>query len=110
MEERRGDNHIPGTTPLTGIPGNGDGTVPAWSAWHAYSRPKNRYELKQAKVHGALLEHPEVLALIRSIVKTGKLRSPAAPPAKAPSVASDKKIARVVARWAKNAKSNKPPP
>jgi pimeloyl-ACP methyl ester carboxylesterase len=105
-----GDDHIPGTTPLTGIPGDGDGTVPAWSAWHAYSRPKNRYELKQARVHGALLEHPEVLSLIRSIVKTGKLRSPAAPPSKAPSVASDKKIAEVVAHWAKNAKSRKLPP
>jgi hypothetical protein len=35
-----GDDIIPGTTPspLAGVPGPGDGTVPAWSAWHAYCR------------------------------------------------------------------------
>jgi pimeloyl-ACP methyl ester carboxylesterase len=107
-----GDDFIPGSTPspLTGIAGPGDGTVPAWSAWHAYCRPKNRYELNQAKDHGNLLEHDEVLGVIDTIVKTRKLPTAAKRGATKPSVASKKKVADVTAEWVKRAKRKQPPP
>jgi hypothetical protein len=108
-----GDSFIPGTTPspLSGIAGPGDGTVPAWSGWHAYCRPSNRYELKRAKNHGALLQHAEVLALIDTVVKTRKLptsirkRSAGSLP-----IASSAKTARVINDWVGKAKSKKPLP
>ncbi|MGB9365525.1 MAG: hypothetical protein WCE79_05895 [Xanthobacteraceae bacterium] len=118
-----GDTFIPGKTPspLTGIPGPGDGTVPAWSAWHAYSRPKNRYDLKEASDHGNLLEHDEVLAVIGAIVKTRKLPTAAKLAAAKRSiarkrgaarlsVASGKRAADITAEWAQRAKSKQPPP
>jgi len=118
-----GDAFIPGTTPspLTGIPGPGDGTVPAWSAWHAYSRPNNRHDLKEASDHGNLLEHEEVLALIDTIVKTRKLPSVAKLAAAKRSiakkrgaaklqVASKKRVADVAADWVQRAKTKEAPP
>jgi pimeloyl-ACP methyl ester carboxylesterase len=110
-----GDSFIPGTTPspLSGMPGPGDGTVPAWSAWHAYCRPGNRYELKQAKDHGALLEHAEVLALIDTIVKTRRLPTSIrkrSAKSKAPAIASSAKTARVINNWVGKAKRKKPLP
>lgn len=110
-----GDSFIPGTTPspLSGMPGPGDGTVPSWSAWHAYCRPGNRYELKQAKDHGALLEHAEVLALIDTIVKTRRLPTSIkkrSAKSKSPALASSAKTARVINDWVGKAKSKKPPP
>jgi hypothetical protein len=118
-----GDAFIPGTTPspLTGIPGPGDGTVPAWSAWHAHSRPKNRYDLMEASDHANLLEHDEVLAVIDSIVKTRKLPSAAKLAAAKRSiakkrgaarlsVASGQRTADVAAEWAQRTKSKQPPP
>jgi hypothetical protein len=105
-----GDSFIPGTTPspLSGIAGPGDGTVPAWSGWHAYCRPSNRYELKQAKDHGALLEHAEVLALIDTVVKTRRLpTSIRKRSAKSPAIASSAKTARVIDGWVGKAKSKK---
>jgi hypothetical protein len=84
--------------------------VPAWSAWHAYCRPKNRYELNQAKDHGNLLEHDEVLGVIDTIVKTRKLPTAAKRGATKPSVASKKKVADVTAEWVKRAKRKQPPP
>ena len=70
-----------------------------WSAWHAYCRPGNRYELKQASDHGLLLEHAEVLTLIGTIVNTKKLPK-AARKAKAPATASKSKVDRVLTAWA----------
>jgi pimeloyl-ACP methyl ester carboxylesterase len=107
-----GDDFIPGTasSPLTGIAGPGDGTVPAWSAWHAYCRPKNRHELKRAKDHGNLLEHDEVLGVIDTVVKTRKLPTAVKRGAKKPSVASKKKVADVTAKWVQRAKRKQPPP
>jgi pimeloyl-ACP methyl ester carboxylesterase len=86
-------NDVDGTTidpdddpsPVTGLAGPGDGTVPAWSAFHAYC--SNRHDLTQAKDHGNLLRHREVLALIEKVVTTGKLpvRPMAARAGKAPA-------------------------
>jgi hypothetical protein len=62
-----------GQGPISQVLGRGDGTVPFWSAWHAYSRAANRYELRQAKDHGLLFEHQEVMDVIDSIVSKRKL-------------------------------------
>jgi hypothetical protein len=106
-----GDDIIPGTTPspLAGIPGPGDGTVPAWSAWHAYCRPGNRHELKQASDHASLLEHKEVLTLIESIVETRTLPVTAKRTPRS-AVASDKKLESVVTKWVSRAKEKRPAP
>ncbi|MCK1538681.1 MULTISPECIES: lysophospholipase [unclassified Bradyrhizobium] len=107
-----GDAYVPGTSPspVAGVAGPGDGTVPSWSAFHAYCRTNNRFELKQAKVHGALLEHPEVLSLIASIVNKKK-KQPRAPTKRtAPAAASPVKLASIVADWTKRAEAGKAPP
>lgn len=107
-----GDTYVPGKdpSPLAGIAGPGDGTVPAWSAWHAYSLKGNRHELKQAADHGNLLKHPEVLAVIETIVKTRKLAAPKAKGPAKPGVASEAKVAAVTEKWIARAKDMKPPP
>lgn len=105
-----GDDVAPGTSPLAGIAGPGDGTVPAWSAWHAYSQPRNRYELRQAKDHGVLLEHAEVLALIDTIVKTRKLPISRKRSARPSAKAGAAKVARVVDAWVEKAKRKQPLP
>jgi hypothetical protein len=107
-----GDTYVPGKdpSPLAGIAGPGDGTVPAWSAWHAYSLKGNRHELKQAADHGNLLKHPEVLAVIETIVKTRKLAAPKAKGPAKPGVASEAKVAAVTEKWIARAKDTKPPP
>jgi hypothetical protein len=106
-----GNSITPGEdpSPLAGVPGPGDGTVPAWSAWHAYCRPQNCHDLKQAKEHGALLEHPEVLTLIESVVDSGKPKAMKAR-ARRPAVARQSKVATAVDEWAKKAKRKQPPP
>jgi pimeloyl-ACP methyl ester carboxylesterase len=108
-----GDDIIPGSgqSPLVGIPGPGDGTVPAWSAWHAHSRLGNRHELKQASDHGRLLEHPEVLSVIDSIVKTRKLPTVSKRRAgRPPAVASPSKVDRVMNQAAKRRDRKQGPP
>ena len=101
----QGDKAPAGSSPLTGVPGPGDGTVPAWSAWHAYARTNNRYELRQASSHGALLEHDEVLAVIASIVANMKFPAIRKRAARAPTLASKRKVDQVMQQWAKNAKA-----
>lgn len=108
-----GDTIVPGKSPspLTGLAGPGDGTVPAWSAWHAHCLKKNRYELKQASDHGTLLEHKEVLDLVQSIVEKRKL--PAAKKATRsprPKVASAAEVENVVTDWANKKVKGEPLP
>ncbi|HYO51674.1 lipase/acyltransferase domain-containing protein [Archangium sp.] len=55
--------------PLRYWNGDGDGTVPVWSASLLGTPPENIRPLAQAKSHGGLLEHPEVLSAIWSIVR-----------------------------------------
>jgi pimeloyl-ACP methyl ester carboxylesterase len=107
-----GDVFVPGTnqSPIAGIPGPGDGTVPSWSAWHAYSQPGNRHELKEAKDHGALLEHDEVLALISTVVKTRGLPVPKKRATRSPVKASPARTARAVNAWIGKAKLKQPAP
>lgn len=60
--------------PITpGPSGPSDGTVPAWSAWHAHTLPDNRRDLQRATDHGTLFEHPEVRNAIATLVTTGRL-------------------------------------
>jgi hypothetical protein len=104
-----GDDIPDGSSPLTGVPGPGDGTVPAWSAFHAHCRAANRHELASAKAHGELLEHPEVLTLIKSLVSAGKRRA-VARRVQVPAVADRSKAARLMTAWSEKAKHNQPPP
>ena len=104
-----GDEIPAGSSPLTGVPGPGDGTVPAWSAFHAHCRAANRHELANAKAHGELLEHPEVLTLIKSLVSAGRRRA-VARRVRVPAVAGRSKVARVMAAWSEKAKRDQPPP
>jgi len=97
-----------GPSPLTGLAGPGDGTVPAWSAFHAYC--KNRHDLKRARHHGTLLEHDEVLTLIEKVVTTGKLSGRGKGGAKGPTVASSQKVNRAVTKWAARREQTPPPP
>ena len=108
-----GDTIVPGTSPspLTGRGGPGDGTVPAWSAWHAYCLKKNRYELKQASDHGTLLEHKEVLDLVQSVVEKGKLPSARkATRSSRPRVASAAEVEKAVKEWVEKKASRQPLP
>jgi hypothetical protein len=57
-----------------------------------------------------LFEHDEVLALIESIVMTRKLPTPSRTRTARPAVANDKKMARVMEKWAEQVKRKKPPP
>jgi len=71
-----GDSIDPnGPSPLEPIQGPGDGTVPAWSAFHAYCENENRHDLTQTEKteHAYLLTNSEVLTLIENVVTTGKL-------------------------------------
>jgi PGAP1-like protein len=104
-----GDDIPDGSSPLTGVPGPGDGTVPAWSAFHAHCRAANRHELASAQAHGELLEHPEVLTLIKSLVKAGRRRA-VARGVRVPAAAGQSKVARLMAAWSEKAKHNQPPP
>jgi pimeloyl-ACP methyl ester carboxylesterase len=114
-----------GPSPLAGLAGPGDGTVPAWSAFHAYC--KNRHDLKQAKDHATLLEHEEVLTLIEGVVTTGKLSTGRRRPrgkaagkgrgkgrgkggAKGPAVASPPKVNRAVTKWAAESRDGQASP
>jgi hypothetical protein len=96
-------------SPLAGVAGPGDGTVPEWSAWHAYSRPANRYSLKQASSHGNLLEHPEVLELIKTVVNTRMLPSRKKRVARSVSVAGKRKVLSIVDGLAKRARRKQAP-
>ena len=97
-----GDSIDPGTSPspVAGLAGPGDGTVPAWSAFHAYCG--NRRDLAQAKDHANLLRHGEVLTLIEKIVTTGKLpaRSAKSRGAGAKAVSTSQKLDRMLGELA----------
>jgi hypothetical protein len=60
-------------SPVTSLAGamGGDGTVPAWSAWHASVPTTNRHELQRAADHTYLLEHEEVLNFVGGLVDSG---------------------------------------
>jgi hypothetical protein len=65
-------------SPLTPVAGEGDGTVPFWSARLAQIPKARIYDLAQASDHGGLAEHPETLSVVRKLVEKGTLPKPAA--------------------------------
>jgi len=65
-------------SPITGIAGSGDGTVPFWSARLAQTLDAQIYDLAHAGDHGGLAEHPETLSVVRKLVEKGTLPKPAA--------------------------------
>ena len=65
-------------SPITGVAGPGDGTVPFWSARLAQTLDAQIYDLAQAGDHGGLAEHPETLSVLRKLVEKGTLPGPAA--------------------------------
>ncbi|MCP4627083.1 MAG: hypothetical protein GY850_26780 [bacterium] len=60
-------------SPLSGIDGRGDGTVPFWSARLAHTPPARVYDVKNKVEHQELLEHSEVLQAVRRIIDTGNI-------------------------------------
>jgi hypothetical protein len=53
--------------------GGGDGTVPGWAAWHAYTPDAQRIELAVARDHVDLAEHSEVLAIVQGLVEEDRV-------------------------------------
>jgi hypothetical protein len=84
-----------------------DGTVPAWSAFHAYCENENRYDLTQTQgtEHSNLLNHDEVLTLIENVVTTGKL-SAARPPRSIHGVSNMDRRARFYTQLLESSKPN----
>lgn len=66
------------SSPLTPIPGDGDGTVPFWSARLAQIPKAQIYDCQQASDHGSLAEHAETLSVVRKLVDNGTMPKPAA--------------------------------
>ncbi len=60
-------------SPLSGIRGKGDGTVPFWSARLVQVPDSQIFNLKKAKKHQELLEHPETLAVISSLIQQDRM-------------------------------------
>lgn len=61
--------------------GPGDGTVPAWSAWHASVPAANRVELTQGEPHATLMEDPQVLGFVRRLIEGRSVAQALAAPA-----------------------------
>jgi hypothetical protein len=95
-----GDSIVPGQTPspLASVPGPGDGTVPAWSAWHAHCRSANTHQLQRSVDHATLLESAEVLDVIDSLVTSRKLPAVTRRVARV-FAASDEEVADVTKAW-----------
>ena len=60
-------------SPITGKNGEGDGTVPFWAARLAQVPDNQVFNLKKAKKHQELLEHPETLKVISRLVEQDKM-------------------------------------
>ncbi len=60
-------------SPITGKNGEGDGTVPFWSARLAQVPDGQVFNLKKAKKHQELLEHTETLKVISRLVEQDKM-------------------------------------
>lgn len=117
-EDISGDTIDPqnGPSPLTGKPGQGDGTVPAWSAFHAYCDNENRHDLTQTEktAHAYLLTSSEVLALIENVVTTGKLSAGRPKLRKkgpeGPTAPSPQEVDSAVTKWVAQSKGKRVPP
>ena len=71
-----GADFDPGADPCpveTSLEGPGDGTVPAWAARLIGTPLGQVYNLKQARKHGRLVEHPETLEVVARLMRRGEL-------------------------------------
>ena len=59
--------------PFRGTKGEGDGTVPLWSARLAQTPDSQIFNLRKAKDHSSLLEHIETLKAVRYITEHNKV-------------------------------------
>jgi len=87
--------------------GPGDGTVPAWSAWHTAVPRANRVEFTEGEPHTTLMEDPRVLGFVRRLIEgrsvaealaapaAGVRPRPAAPDAQVRSVLDDLAAGRI---------------
>ena len=73
-----GANFNPNTdpSPISGTMGDGDGTIPAWSARLAQVPDSQVFNLETAKSHSDLLEHEETLEVVNQLMETDQLPSP----------------------------------
>lgn len=73
--EVNGGQYDPGSddSPITGKNGEGDGTVPSWSARLTQVPDSQVFNLSKAKSHPELLEHPETLKGIHQLIKNDKM-------------------------------------
>ena len=73
-----GTNFNPNTdpSPISGTMGDGDGTIPAWSARLAQVPDSQVFNLKTAKSHSDLLEHEETLEVVNRLMETDQIPSP----------------------------------
>jgi pimeloyl-ACP methyl ester carboxylesterase len=63
-------------SPIKPVAGDGDGTVPYWSARLAQTGTRNIFDLTKAKDHGELAEHKETLRVVKELVLSGRLPAP----------------------------------
>jgi pimeloyl-ACP methyl ester carboxylesterase len=66
-----------GISPVRGVAGPGDGTVPFWAARLAQTAPSHIYSLRIASDHGGLLEHDETLQVLQKLIENDRLPKPA---------------------------------
>lgn len=71
-------------SPITGKNGEGDGTVPFWAARLVQVPDSQVFNLKKAKKHQELLEHPETLEVIKHLVDRDKMPKTVKVPDKSP--------------------------
>jgi hypothetical protein len=60
-------------SPITGKKGEGDGTVPFWAARLVQVPDSQVFNLKKAKKHQELLEHPETLKVIKRLIERDQM-------------------------------------
>jgi len=66
-----------GISPVRGVAGAGDGTVPFWSARLAQTASSHIYSAKGASDHGTLAENKEILDALHALIDTDKMPKPA---------------------------------
>jgi hypothetical protein len=66
-----------GVSPVEGVVGPGDGTVPFWAARLAQTDASHVYSLKIASDHGGLVEHDETLQVLQKLIESERLPKPA---------------------------------
>jgi pimeloyl-ACP methyl ester carboxylesterase len=71
-----------GVSPVSGVPGKGDGTVPFWAARLAQTAASHIYSAKVASDHGGLVEHEEILQAMQKLIENDQMPKPAAIKAK----------------------------